>query len=297
VQKSPLLGHEDRILPYLYTPELLATLEKHVAEAEKLADTERTRVHVKVDRHILEHLKAYQAMHAAEFDGRFADAVKQADIMFEHRKALSAISGFWNMPESDDAAKRLWSGQWYWNLTDRRKHYQMMADRTSGKTGDLVALAPKTPRFSLDPADLGKYEEWYAPEYDRTAWRTLDCTIPYYLQGYLNARGIPQHRGLMWYVFEVDVPASAKGKKVKLYSPVVIAEAWLWVNGKYIGQRKYLEAYIRPAPIEFDVTDAVIPGQKNILAVRVGTGMNLTQAPDGFQGRLFLYSPKDGVKE
>jgi hypothetical protein len=297
VQASPLLGHEDRILPYLYTGELVASLEKCIAEAERLADTDRTRLHVKVDRLILEHLKAYQAMHAAEFDGNFAEAVRQAEAMFEQRKGLTAISGFWNMPESTDPVQRLWSGTWYWNLTDRRQHYQTLADRVGGQTGDLVALAPRQPRFALDPADLGKFEKWYAADYDRGPWRTLDCTTPYYLQGYLNERGIPQHRGLMWYVFEVEVPASAAGKKVTLYAPVVIAEAWVWMNGKYLGRRNYLEAYIRPAPVEFDVTDAVIPGKKNVIAVRVGTGMNLTQAPDGFQGRLFLYTPKPGVKE
>lgn len=297
IQKTPLLGHEDRILPYVYTPELIAALEKHVTEAETLADTERTKQHVKVDRLILEHLKAYQAMHHAEFEGNFAEAVKQADVMFTHRQALTAFSGFWNMPESTDATKRLWSGQWYWNLTDRKAHYQKLADRTNGKNGDLVALAPRSPKFKLDTADLGKFEEWYTADFDRTSWRTLDCTTPYYLQGYLDDRGIPQHRGLMWYVFEVDVPASAAGKKVMLYSPVVIAEAWVWMNGKYIGQRKYQEAYIRPAPIEIDVTDAVAPGKKNVIAVRVSTGMNLTQAPDGFQGRLFLFAPKPGVKE
>jgi hypothetical protein len=297
VQKSPLLGHEDRILPYLYTPELIASLDKHVAEAERLADSDRTKLHVKVDRLILEHLKAYMAMHAAEFDGNYAEAAKQADVMIGHAKSLNAINGFWNTPESTDPAKRYWSGMWYWTPVNRRDHYQMLADRTNGKNGDLIALAPKAPRFTLDTADLGKFEEWYAPDYDRSKWRTLDCTIPYYLQGYLNERGIPQHRGLMWYVFDVDVPATTAGKKVKLYSPVVIAEAWVWMNGKYIGQRKYLDAYIRPAPIEFDVTDAVIPGKKNAIAMRVGTGMNLTQAPDGFQGRLFLYSPKPGVKE
>jgi hypothetical protein len=64
------------------------------------------------------------------------------------------------------------------------------------------------------------------------------------------------------------------------------------MNGKYLGQRKYQEAYIRPAPIAYDVTDAVVPGKTNVIAVRVGTGMNLTQAPDGFQGRLVLYSPR-----
>jgi hypothetical protein len=217
--------------------------------------------------------------------------------MFEHRKALHAISGFWNTPESTDPTKRLWSGVWYWNLTDRKAHYQKLANRLNGKAGDNVALATKMPRFALDTADLGKYEQWYMPDYDRSKWRTLDCTIPYYLQGYLSERGIPQHRGLMWYVFETDVPASAAGKKVSLYSPVVIAEAWVWMNGKYVGRRNYLEAYIRPAPLEFDVTEAVLPGKKNVIAVRVSTGMNLTQAPDGFQGRLFLYSPKPGVKE
>jgi hypothetical protein len=196
------------------------------------------------------------------------------------------------MPESKDPAKKLWSGTWYWNLTDRKAHYQKLADWTSGKTGNPVALAPKQARFALDPADLGKYEHWYAPGYDRAKWKSLDCTVPYYLQGYLNERGIPQHRGLMWYVFEVDVPASAAGKKVMLYAPVVIAESWTWVNGKYAGHRPYQEAYIRPAPVEHDVTDFIQPGKRNVIAVRVGTGMNLTQAPDGFQGRLFLYTPK-----
>ena len=43
----------------------------------------------------------------------------------------------------------------------------------------MVALAPKTPKFSLDAADLGKYEQWYLPDYDRSKWRSLDCTIPY----------------------------------------------------------------------------------------------------------------------
>jgi hypothetical protein len=292
VQKSPLLGHEDRILPYLYTDELLAELEKHAGQAEMLAKDEPYKRRVRADRLILEHLKAYQAMHRAEFDGNFAEAVRQADRMFECRTELNAISPFFNMPESKDPTKRLWSGTWYWNLTDRKEHYQKLADWTGGKTGELIALAPKQARFALDPADLGKYEGWYAPGHDRGKWKTLDCTVPYYLQGYLNERGIPQHRGLMWYVFDVDVPASAAGKKVTLYSPVVIAESWTWVNGKYIGHRSYQEAYIRPAPIEHDVTDALAPGKRNTIAVRVSTGMNLTQAPDGFQGRLFLYAPK-----
>ena len=295
MQDTPLLGHEDRILPYVYTPDLIAALEKHVADAERLADTDTTKLHVKADRLILEHLRGYMAMHEADFAGNYAEAAKQADQMFKHREALNAICPFFNMPESREPGKTYLSGAWYWNLTDRRAFYQKLADMMNGKTGELIALAPREVRFSLDEPDLGKYEHWYAPAYDRSKWRTLDTTRPYYLQGYLSDRGVP-YRGLMWYVFDVDVPKSAAGKRVMVYSPVIVAEAWVWMNGRYIGHRPYTEAYIRPAPLELDVTDAVKPGEHNVIAVRVGTGMNLTQAPDGFQGRLFLYSPKPGAE-
>lgn len=292
VQKSPVLGHEDRILPYLYTDELMASLEQAALEAESLAQVEPYATRVKVDRLILEHLKGYREMHAAEFAGNYAEAARQTDRMFEQRRALNAVSTLFVMPEAPNYPERFWSGTWYWNLGDRKAHYQKLAEMTGGSLGELVAMAPREAKFALDAADLGKYEYWYAPDYDRSTWRTLDCTVPFYLQGYLNERGIPQHRGLMWYEFDTDVPAAAAGKTVKLYAPVVIAEAWVWMNGKYIGHRKYQEAYIRPAPLDFDVTGAVEPGKKNTIAVRVSTGMNLTQAPDGFQGRLFLYSPK-----
>jgi len=290
IENTPMLGHEDRILPYVYTPSLLETLERHVADAERLAHTERTRLHVRVDRHILEHLKAYMTMHDAEFAAQYEEAVRHADTMAEHRVALHEISPFFTTPESTDPDKVNLSVAYFWNLALRRAHYQKLHGMTAGKTGQLVAMAPKKVKFSLDEANMGKILQWHAPAYDRSQWRTIDVTQPYYTQGYMDERGVP-YQGLMWYVFELDVPETASGGPVHVYAPIVNTEAWVWVNGQYIGHRKYLDAYWRPAPLHFDVTDSIRPGTRNIVAVRVSTGMNRTQAPDGFQGRLFLYAP------
>ena len=100
----------------------------------------------------------------------------------------------------------------------------------------------------------------------------------------------------MWYRAEVTIPADVNGKAVVFYAPVVETEAWLWVNGRYVGHRPYREAYERPNEMEADVTAALRPGQKNVIALRVATGQSRAQAAGGLGSRMFLYSPKQGAK-
>jgi hypothetical protein len=171
-----------------------------------------------------------------------------------------------------------------------------LADEINGKTGDLIAMGDRVVKFCLDPADMGKPLRWHDPSYDRSGWQTIDMTKAYYVQvpGCLSKDGVP-YRGLMWYELDMDVPKSAAGKTVMLYSPAVVTEAWVWVNGKYAGHRPYLEPYTRPAELSLDVTKLIEPGKKNTVAVRVSTATNRSQAPEGFQGRLFLWSPKAGA--
>lgn len=107
----------------------------------------------------------------------------------------------------------------------------------------------------------------------------------------MDRQGHP-YVGYIWYRFKVKVPESAKGKRVVLYAPVVETEAWCWVNGEYVGHRPYMEAYIRPAQMELDVTKALRPGTVNVIALRVSTGLNLAQAAGGITSRLFLYTPQ-----
>jgi hypothetical protein len=108
----------------------------------------------------------------------------------------------------------------------------------------------------------------------------------------MDETGYPTFLGALWYRFNVDVPASAKGKTVKLYVPTVETEAHVWMNGKFVGHRPYRESYERPNDIDMDVTAALEPGKANHITMRVYTGLNAAGSPSGLISRAFLYAPK-----
>jgi len=287
VTRTPIHGHEDRVMPEVYTPELLARLKHLLAQAEQLADTERDKLHVRADRLIYEHLVAYMDLAAAEAAGEFAAAIAHADKMLSLRGQLHAIDPFFIWPDE----KGYHTGVWYWTITDRKKFYQSLLDKTGGKTGALVAMAPRQATFRTDPHEEGIFAGWQQPGLDETSWALLDTTRPFYRQGYDDCRGYP-YLGHVWYRLKLEVPRSAQGKKIMLCVPVVVTEAWCWVNGHYAGHRPYQEAYVRPAEMEVDVTPFVRPGQANVIAIRVDTSLAAAQAAEGIQSRAFLYTPK-----
>lgn len=287
VTRTPIHGHEDRVMPEVYSPELLTRLKDLVAQAEQLADTDRDRLHVRAERLIYEHLVAYVNLAAAEAAGNFAAAVGHADTMLALRGQLHAINPFFIWPDE----KGYHTGVWYWTITDRKKYYQSLVDKTSGKSGTLVALAPQQTAFHTDPQEEGIYAGWQQPALKDSDWPRVDTTRAFYRQGYDDARGYP-YLGHIWYRFKIDVPAAAQGKKIVLNVPVVVTEAWCWVNGTYAGHRPYQEAYVRPAEFELDISSLVRPGQPNVIAIRVDTSLSAAQAAEGIQSRVFLYTPK-----
>jgi hypothetical protein len=287
IESTPLQGHEDRIMPYVYTPELLEKLKADVETAERLAVAERDKLHVHVDRLIYEHLKAYMEMNAGDLSGDFARAIRAADRMMECRKELNGINSFFVLPDE----QRYDSGVWYWGVLDRKAYYQKMLDALSGKTGSLIAMLSETASFRTDPNDEGRFAGWYLPAAPPGNWSSIRTSMPFYAQGYLSPEGYP-YTGAIWYRFDVPIPAGAKGKKVVLATPVVETEAWVWVNGKFVGHRPYHEAYERPNELSMDVTDALMPGKTNTIAIRENTTLNRAAACVGLQGRVFLYSPQ-----
>ena len=90
---------------------------------------------------------------------------------------------------------------------------------------------------------------------------------------------------------DVDIPISAAGKPAKIHCMTAEIEAWVWVNGKFIGHRPYLEAYIRPSKIDMDFGDALIPGKQNKIVVRPHTNMQPAQMAAGLASHIFIYSP------
>ena len=147
-------------------------------------------------------------------------------------------------------------------------------------------------KCKLDPHDDGRFKAWFGSNYPDADWQNINTTVPFYRQipGGVDADGYP-YMGALWYRMDVKVPASAKGKQVNLFCAAMEPEAWVWVNGHYIGHRQYREAYERPNELDMDVSKALIPGKKNTVIIRMQTGTNAAQMSDGLVSRLFLYSP------
>jgi hypothetical protein len=288
LETTPMVGHEDRILPYVYTPELVATLERHVGAAEKLATDDWSKPRVHADRLILEHLKGFLAMHRAEFAADFAEAARQAESMLRQREPLFKLNrSFFDIdPKTGESI-----GFYYWGTVARRDYYRKMADLTTDKTGEMIQVLPEQAHFSIDPRDDGRFAGSFEPDFDDRAWKAIPTTTPFYIHGHRDEQGYP-YLGALWYRLTVDVPAGAKGKKVFLYASAVESEAWVWVNGRFIGHREYHEAYERPNPIDMEVTSALKPGERNSIVVRVHTAMNPAAQAGGLTSRLFLYAPR-----
>ncbi|MEM9983710.1 MAG: glycoside hydrolase family 2 TIM barrel-domain containing protein [Bacteroidota bacterium] len=109
-----------------------------------------------------------------------------------------------------------------------------------------------------------------APGFDDQSWRGLDLPHDWAIEGPFdikyNARagGLPFH-GTGWYRKHFTMPASAKGKVVRLEFEGAMYDAHVWVNGQFIGHRPY--GYIG---FEFDVSEALkYDGSDNVVAVRL----------------------------
>jgi hypothetical protein len=300
----------DRVLSEVYTPDLLARLERSVTKAEKRADTERTELHVHVDRLVYKHLKKYMDMRNAESACDFAAIPGIAQDMMDLRVQLHEIDPAFVGPNED----RWNHGVWYWGIMDRAHYFQTLADKTSGKTGELVAILPEEALFRTDPRDDGRFEGWYEVDVDEAKWETVKTTRPFYVQGDRSWRDHP-YIGYVWYRFEVDLPDWVEGRQVMLQSPIGRPAAWCWMNGELVAYEpegeyekvasprevngKVEGSAARPATMILDVTEGIRPG-KNQITLRVE--IQYTNDPfydaahghvlGGIMARLFMYAPK-----
>lgn len=107
-------------------------------------------------------------------------------------------------------------------------------------------------------------------DYNDSKWRIVnlphDWSIEHSISEKLPAGNDGGYRvaGIAWYRKELMVPASLKGEKVYLYFEGVYMNSSIYVNGQLIGGHPY--GY---TSFFCDATSAIIPGKKNVVAVRV----------------------------
>ncbi len=111
-------------------------------------------------------------------------------------------------------------------------------------------------KIATDPKNVGRDEKWF------TAVRSdaQDAPVPGILQ-----QVFPEYHGVVWY-WKTFTPSSVAGAKERclLSFGSVDYLADVWVNGKHVGGHE-----IGETPFTLDVTDAILAGKENLIAVRV----------------------------
>lgn len=118
-------------------------------------------------------------------------------------------------------------------------------------------------RFRTDPQDAGREEGWHEVGYDDGDWMA-DAPTETPWGTFLETPYV----GAAWYRRTVPMPGLPEERgTVLLEFNGVDEEAWVWLNGEYVGGQA-----IGPTgwnrPFEVDITEHVKPGQTNHVAIR-----------------------------
>ena len=124
-----------------------------------------------------------------------------------------------------------------------------------------IPLPGKGWKFLPDPGEDGHIRNFFAETFDDSRWHPISI-------GVWEHQGFPDYDGIAWYRIRFTMPEQIPCNAVELFFGAVDEEAWIWLNGIYIGQ--HTEGVIGwKTPFSLDVTSETRWGKENILVVRV----------------------------
>jgi len=285
---APVHGHEDVILPEIYTPALVKKLGRLIRDAEGRARSNTEKLHVRLERLMYDKIRycvfAEQAKQRCDY-ALAAQHYGHMDALKGEMQKITPFFGYRPYPVYDPA----------W---EKKRMERLLAKTKGPDRWLLLAILPEKARFRTDPHDDGIFERWQEPKYDDSKWDTLVTTRGWQSQGHglRDDRGRP-YAGVAWYRMTVSVPNISlrelpKDRPVRIHCPAVVNEAWVWVNGRYIGHKPYKLPWFRPSDFDMDITDAVKLGKQNQITIRVLCNAEAFGA-NGIYERMFIYSAAD----
>ncbi|WLW50863.1 sugar-binding domain-containing protein [Streptomyces sp. YU58] len=161
--------------------------------------------------------------------------------------------------------------------------------RSSAASATVTYTAPR-PRVRIDlnagwrfiGADVAGAQ---APGFDDSGWSSVNTFHTWNAVDGADG-GNDYHRGVGWYRRHYTAPSELAGKRLYLPFAGVNQAADVWVIGTYLGQHK--GGYSR---FRFGVTGVLVPGEDNVIAVRVtnarDTGIASVSADYTFEGGIY----------
>ena len=125
-----------------------------------------------------------------------------------------------------------------------------------------VKLPANNWAFRTDPKNIGHIEKWFAEKYNDAGWKRIST------DDFWEKQGFPGYDGIAWYRVKFKMPPKMKCLAVEISFEAVDESAWIWLNGRYVGQHD-----VGPEgwkiPFKLNITSEVDWNAENILAVRV----------------------------
>jgi len=279
--KSTAHVHEAWLVNHLYTAEFSRSIHKHVEAARQAKMTPAQRKRFEVFELIVENFENSTRMDEAVKNLDYKKAAACAERMLAARNEINKTSLFLIRKQAQTKTYRMFT-------LGRKLHYEKLLAQTDGTTGDIVAPLPLVTKFKRDPFNVGITSECYQPDFDDKGWGTKSTFFTWDQQDEPEDEIGHDYDGHGWHRAVVDVPAKFKGREVRITGEA-INEAWVWVNGEFVGHKSHVIWWMGQSDFELDVTKAIRPGQKNTIAIRVWNDAEI----GGLLNRAFLWSPNE----
>lgn len=133
-------------------------------------------------------------------------------------------------------------------------------------------------KFQTDPGDVGAQKGWQSPGFDSSTWKDIKVPGTWESQGFTQVNPTWQqaddlnqpYTGYAWYRKSAVIPATMKGKNLRLRLGRIDDLDWTYVNGTLIGKHTDRVEMTSSIARSYPIPDSIVKWDKpNVIAVRV----------------------------
>ena len=262
-------------VPKIVTPAVRKQLGKTLARAEKAARSDKEyadRVHLA--RIGYDYGEANFEMMAAFMEGRFVEAKKHCDRIADE---LIPIAIAHKPPVISPRThvgyfKRFWSR----NVT---RAYECVSGGN-----EMAVLLPDEWLFFLDPYGAGEDMFLFDPELGTQPWQPIKTRSET-----ASNQGLRYYKWTGWYRTTMTVPGRYAGRKLHFWMGGVDDTPNVWIDGKPLTQTARGAAPLGRA-FEFDATEAIVPGQEQVVVISVADNGIQELGTFGINGPVMVWA-------